>query len=61
MATERSRTSARGILTRATRPVDGASLAAFRIAFGALMLVAVARHLAYGWVTAVWPTVTLRV
>jgi len=35
---------------RAFAPVDGASLAAFRAAFGLLMLVALARHLAYGWV-----------
>lgn len=34
------------------RPLDGASLAAFRIAFGVLMLVALVRHLANGWVAA---------
>ena len=52
MATERLNACAGRILARATRPVDGASLAAFRIAFGTLTFVAVARHLAYGWVTA---------
>lgn len=51
MATERSRIGSR-VLDRATAPVDGASLAAFRIAFGVLALVAVVRHLANGWVTA---------
>lgn len=34
----------------ARRPVDGASLAALRIAFGALMLVAVGRFFAHGWI-----------
>lgn len=37
--------------TRLLRRVDAASLTAFRVAFGALMLLAVARHLACGWVT----------
>ena len=32
------------------RPIDGASLAAFRIAFGAVLLVAVARYFALGWI-----------
>lgn len=39
-------------LERATEPVDPASLAAFRIAFGLLVLIAVLRHLAHGWVAA---------
>jgi len=34
----------------ARRPVDGASLAALRILFGALMLVAVGRFFAHGWI-----------
>jgi vitamin K-dependent gamma-carboxylase len=34
----------------ARRPVDAASLAAFRILFGATMLLGVVRFLAYGWV-----------
>ena len=51
MATERSSLPARA-LARALQPVDPASSAAFRIAFGALMLIAVGRHLAYGWVDA---------
>lgn len=51
MATERSRSAGQRALARARQPVDGASLAAFRMAFGALMLVALARHLANGWVT----------
>jgi vitamin K-dependent gamma-carboxylase len=35
---------------RLLRPVDAASLAAFRIGFGALMLVAVLRFFAHGWI-----------
>ena len=35
-------------------PVDAASLAAFRIAFGALMLVAVLRYFAHGWIEQVF-------
>jgi hypothetical protein len=34
------------------RPIDASSLAAFRIAFGTLLLIAIVRHLAYGWVAA---------
>jgi vitamin K-dependent gamma-carboxylase len=34
----------------ARRPVDGASLAALRMAFGSLMLVAVARFFVHGWI-----------
>ncbi len=52
MATDRQPSIASRLLDRASRPVDGASLAAFRIAFGVLALTAVARHLAYGWVAA---------
>jgi len=37
-------------LERLNRPIDAAGLAAFRIAFGALMLFAVARFVARGWV-----------
>ena len=48
--TERLHLSARRLLAAATAPRDATSLAAFRIAFGALMLLAVGRHLAYGWV-----------
>ena len=32
------------------RPVDIASLVAFRVAFGLLMLVAVGRYFAHGWI-----------
>ncbi len=39
-----------GVIERLWRPVDIASLVAFRVAFGVLALVAVLRHLAYGWV-----------
>jgi vitamin K-dependent gamma-carboxylase len=42
-ATERLRAAA-------GRPVDGASLAVLRIGFGALMLVAVGRFFAHGWI-----------
>ena len=35
---------------RAARPVDGASLAAFRIAFGCIALLAVIRFFAHGWI-----------
>ena len=35
---------------RALRPVDAASLAVFRMVFGALMLVAVIRFFAHGWI-----------
>jgi len=52
MATEPHPSPARRLLDRAVRPLDGASLAAFRIALGVLLLVAVVRHLAYGWVAA---------
>lgn len=52
MATDRFQGRARRLLAGARRPVDASSLAAFRIAFGALLLVAVARHLAFGWVAA---------
>jgi vitamin K-dependent gamma-carboxylase len=38
------------LLERLNRPADGAGLAAFRIAFGALMVFAVARFVARGWV-----------
>ena len=52
MATEWSATPRAPGLERAARPVDASSLAAFRIAFGVLLLIAVVRHLAYGWVAA---------
>jgi len=32
------------------RPLDAASLAAFRIAFGALLLISTLRFFAHGWV-----------
>lgn len=35
-------------------PVDAASLAAFRIAFGAVMLFAVGRYFAYGWIDSLY-------
>lgn len=44
------------VRTALLRRVDAASLTAFRVAFGALLLVAVARHLAYGWVTDLFVT-----
>jgi hypothetical protein len=47
MATE-SRVDA--VMQRLNRPVDAAGLAAFRIAFGALMVFSVARFVARGWV-----------
>ncbi|MBX3026211.1 HTTM domain-containing protein [bacterium] len=52
MATERLLGRARRVLDDARRPVDASSLAVFRVAFGALLLIAVARHVAYGWVAA---------
>ena len=45
MATERE-----SLLERLNRPVDPAGIAAFRVAFGALMLFAVVRFVARGWV-----------
>lgn len=38
------------LTARATRPVDGASLAAFRIIFGLLMAFAMTRYLLNGWI-----------
>lgn len=38
------------LVAAAARPVDGASLAVFRVLFGLLGLVAVARFFAYGWI-----------
>jgi hypothetical protein len=38
------------IQQRLFEPVDGASVAAFRIAFGLLMLIAVVRFFAHGWI-----------
>ncbi len=43
-------TRALRLLERLNRPVDAAGLAAFRIAFGALMVFAVVRFVARGWV-----------
>jgi vitamin K-dependent gamma-carboxylase len=40
-----------GISARLLRPVDAASLAAFRIGFGALLLVSVLRYFLHGWIT----------
>jgi len=40
----------RRVLERLNRPVDAAGLGAFRIAFGAVMVFAVARFVARGWV-----------
>ena len=42
------------LLTLATRPVDGASLAAFRVLFGMIGLVAVIRFFANGWIEALY-------
>jgi vitamin K-dependent gamma-carboxylase len=39
-----------GILEALERPVDAASVAVFRILFGVLMLIAVARFFAHGWI-----------
>jgi hypothetical protein len=39
-----------GLVAAAVRPVDGASLAIFRILFGLLGLLAVARFFVYGWI-----------
>ena len=41
---------ARRVVARATRPVDVASLAAFRIVFGLVMFAGIARFLASGWI-----------
>lgn len=46
MATEPAATQTRVWL----RPIDAASLAAFRIGFGALLLVATLRYFAHGWI-----------
>jgi vitamin K-dependent gamma-carboxylase len=40
----------RSILTAATRPIDIASLAAFRVIFGAVMFLGILRFLATGWI-----------
>jgi hypothetical protein len=42
--------AAERFLAAARRPVDGAGLAALRILFGSLMLVAVGRFFAHGWI-----------
>jgi hypothetical protein len=39
---------------RADQPIDSASLACFRIAFGALLLIEVGRYFANGWIEAVY-------
>ncbi len=43
---------ARRVIDAANRPVDGASLAVFRIAFGIAMAVATARFFTHGWIAA---------
>lgn len=40
----------RAVVTRANEPVDAASFAVFRIVFGAVLLFAMVRLVAYGWV-----------
>lgn len=45
--------AAGGLRTRALRPVDAASLAAFRIIFGSVMAFAMTRYLLNGWIDAV--------
>ena len=40
----------RSCITRATAPVSGASLAAFRAAFGIIALIAIVRLFAHGWI-----------
>ena len=45
-----STTVARRVLARAARPVDVASLAAFRIVFGGVMFVGIVRFLLSGWI-----------
>ncbi|MEX2503134.1 MAG: HTTM domain-containing protein, partial [Trueperaceae bacterium] len=44
----------RSVVRRAFDPVPAASLAAFRIAFGATLLWEVARYLRYDWVRRYW-------
>lgn len=44
----------KGLERRAFGPVDGASVSAFRILFGLLGLLAVARFFAYGWIDALY-------
>ena len=39
---------------RASEPVDGTSVACFRMAFGALLLIEVGRYFANGWIQAVY-------
>ncbi len=48
------RTLERSLLSRLVEPVDGASLAAFRVLFGGLMLIATLRFWAKGWVEALY-------
>lgn len=52
--TERFRQGTRRLQAAAGAPRDIASLVAFRVAFGALLLIAVLRHLAYGWVESLY-------
>ncbi len=42
------------LLTRLRAPVDGASLAVFRIAFGVIALVEVYRYISNGWIDRYW-------
>lgn len=44
------------VIERARRPVDAASLAVFRMVFGGLMLVAVIRFFAHGWIADYYQT-----
>lgn len=46
------------LLQAISRPVDGASLAVFRVAFGVLMCVSALRFLGYGWVEQFYVTPT---
>ncbi len=50
-ATEHGRRLARRALAALARPVDAAGLAAFRIGFGALMLLSTLRFVAKGWIS----------
>lgn len=43
-----------GLLTKARNPVDSASLAVFRIIFGAIGTWEVARYFQHGWITSYW-------
>jgi vitamin K-dependent gamma-carboxylase len=46
------------VTERVHRPVDAASVAVFRIAFGALLLIATLRYFAHGWIAEYYETPT---